>query len=431
MLSAASDVMGQYYYCPPGYEQWMPYGQAHARSDAQSGQPTNQQSEQQAGQEDQQQVESTQQAEQTFTSSSNDFTSASETFAPNMIGDRLGGPSIPVQYTQYGHTGTVDVGSATSLTIGRIKLSDNNSPLPRDRVFFDYSYFHNVPTGSRAVNVNRVTPGFEKTFLSGTGSVDIRMPLLYALDDEQIVSGTGLDSDYSGEFGDLGVTFKLLLMQSRWLTVSYGLGVTVPTSDDLELRDYLGSTLLQINSTSVHLTPYLAAVATNDVFFTQGFLQFDVDTNGNRVYTRSVGAGGQGAGFAPSVLFLSGVGSGVNDLEFIGRYRDQTFMYLDVAAGVWLYRNNYTRGLSGVAAIFEVHYTQSIESLDTLANNNGTFRIGGDVRGADDNFSLVNFTAGLTTTCGYGKSTTIGYAFPMTGGRSFDGEIRASLNWYF
>src|SRR5690606_3126784 len=105
------------------------------------------------------------------------------------------------------------VGSATSLTIGRIKLSDNNSPLPRDRVFFDYSYFHNVPTGSRAVNVNRFTPGFEKTFLGGIGSVDIRLPLLYALDDEQIVSGTDLDSDYSGEFGDLGVTFKLLLMQ--------------------------------------------------------------------------------------------------------------------------------------------------------------------------------------------------------------------------
>jgi hypothetical protein len=54
-------------------------------------------------------------------------------------------------------------------SIGRVKIADNSSPLPRDRVFFDYNYFHN--TSLNGVNVNRYTPGLETTFFSGMTSL--------------------------------------------------------------------------------------------------------------------------------------------------------------------------------------------------------------------------------------------------------------------
>jgi len=403
MLSAAPrGALGQYRYCPPPCNNCQPYAQSEA------ARPLEEDS---ALDESTQPVEMAQQPQQTFTSSANNFTSASNTFAPNMIGDLLGGPAVPVQYDFFGSPYTFGVGSAGSLVAGRIKLSDNNSPLPRDRVFFDYSYFHNVPLASGGINVSRFVPGFEKTFFDGMASVDVRLPMLYTLNDEVTVLGSNVSSDHGTEFGDLATTFKLLLWESDVWAVSGGMGISAPTSDDLLVRQEGLGPLLRIGSNSVHLTPYIAALATpNDLFFVQSFLQLDVDTNGDRVYTRNT---------------LTG------ELDFAGRYREQTYLYFDVATGVWLYRNDYTRGLSGVAAIFEVHYTQSLENLDVVSSSTSDVQLGANVPGADNNFSLLNFTVGLTAVCGYGKTTTIGYAFPVTGDQVFDGEIRAFINWYF
>ncbi|MFM9058171.1 MAG: hypothetical protein ACKOSQ_03420, partial [Planctomycetaceae bacterium] len=60
--------------------------------------------------------------------------------------------------------------------VGFVKLSENVSPLPRDRVYFNYSYFHNALIGDIRNDVNRFTPGFEKTFADGWTSIEVRTP---------------------------------------------------------------------------------------------------------------------------------------------------------------------------------------------------------------------------------------------------------------
>lgn len=61
------------------------------------------------------------------------------------------------------------------------KIADNESPRPRDRVFFIYNYFgdgagSNTPGGIPAVQ--RSALGFEKTFFDALPSVEIRAPFL-------------------------------------------------------------------------------------------------------------------------------------------------------------------------------------------------------------------------------------------------------------
>lgn len=405
MLGTASrGALGQYRSCPPPCRgcqpnsQQMPGQQPMPPGGDRAGQPL--------PLEDSQPLP-VQQPAPTFVAASDQVT-ASDTFAPNMIGDLLGGASIPVSIDTMYYDNSFYIGSGTSPIVGRVKLSDNNSPLPRDRVFFDYSYFNNTTLAPGGVDVNRFTPGFEKTFFDGMTSIDFRAPMLTTLNSNVGVASNGfVSNDTQGEFGNLNVTFKALLWRDDCLAVAAGVGVNIPTADDLVIYHMpTNAQLLRINNDSVHLTPYVAAlVRPNDLFFVQSFLQIDVDTNGNRV-------------------------EGPFSTASLGRYSDQTYLYLDVATGVWLYTDPCAcSGLTGLAGIFEVHYNQSLSNLDSVSGPGVS--IGGDSGIGDDNFSLVNLTVGATAIFASGKTATIGYGFPVTGDRVFDGEIRANLNCFF
>lgn len=76
------------------------------------------------------------------------------------------GPSSPSPLSQLFIPGG-NIGAAPGAQIGRLKLTENTSPIPQDRVFVNYSYFDDTPLFPGGVNVNRVAPGFEKTFLDG------------------------------------------------------------------------------------------------------------------------------------------------------------------------------------------------------------------------------------------------------------------------
>ena len=87
-------------------------------------------------------------------------------------------------------------------SIRDIKISEDQSPRPQDRVYFTFNYFQGV---NDAVNqrlqapigytqVFRYIGGFEKTFLDGQGSVGIRAPL-------DSVTANSASSRASGNFG--------------------------------------------------------------------------------------------------------------------------------------------------------------------------------------------------------------------------------------
>src|SRR5437763_15931806 len=76
------------------------------------------------------------------------------------------------------------------------KISENDSPIPRDRIFFSYNHYQNVfqisetpinppaPPIIRQQPLDRYTLGAEKTFLDGWTSVEVRMPLMGTLNSQ-------------------------------------------------------------------------------------------------------------------------------------------------------------------------------------------------------------------------------------------------------
>lgn len=287
--------------------------------------------------------------------------------------------------------------------VGRVRLQDNNSALPRDRIYFDYNYFHNVPLAANGVDVNRFAPGLEKTFWDGMGSIELRVPMAVTLSSD-IMVGAPLD-DSQFEFGNIMVAPKVLLVAGDTMAIAAGLGVSLPTSEDLSLLTTDGDRLLEVASDSVHLVPYLAvSYASQDMdWFAHSFLTFDFDTNGNTV------AANQGSG-----------------LDIIGTWNDQTLMSVSGALGRYIYRNDcYNAKLQGIALSGELHYTTSIGSADVVEA--GAFRVGE----AGRDLSLLNGTVGLHVQSDT-STATLGYSLPLTSeDRVFDGEFRFFINRFF
>lgn len=287
--------------------------------------------------------------------------------------------------------------------VGKLKIAENTSPMPRDRLIFDYSYFDNVPLYPGGVNVNRFVLGFEKTFCRGAASFELKAPMASTLDsDLTIGEAPGITE---GEFGDMLLTFKGLLVQTETMAFSGGVSVGVPTADSTRVGMIGRPTLIEIENESTHVAPFLGWLWTpNDCFFAQAFLQYDVDTNGNPVLVN------RGNGLAPA-----------------GRLTDSTFQYFDIGIGRWVYRNSGCRGgIQGVAWTAELHWNLALQDADYIRA--GNFLIGQP----RDNVEV--FTAVLGAHFQLEKSIlTVGYATPLGGSadQEFDGELRVMFNRHF
>jgi hypothetical protein len=224
---------------------------------------------------------------------------------------------------------------------GAFKIAENASPLPQDRVFFTYNNFQNlgfpeagsngpqantstsqvflrnqattttVTTVSPAiprVNLDREVFGFEKTFLGGDASIELRAPLLQ--------QGSGAGGGYNG-FGDLTIIGKYALYFDRTTgnVFSTGLGVTVPTGQSIPTTD--GSIR------DVLLQPFVGYIWNFDRFFVQGFHSLVVPTDS----------------------------------------RDVTMAFNDLGINFWLYRNP-DRFLSFVVPTLEAHVTTPLNHRD-------------------------------------------------------------------
>jgi hypothetical protein len=102
--------------------------------------------------------------------------------APSMVGDFLGGGFLLTS----GQTVPIARGDR------RFKVAENVSPIPRDRILFNYNHFHNSLTDINGASrdLDRFTFGFEKTFLHGRASIETRLPLAVGLISPQRQQGT-------------------------------------------------------------------------------------------------------------------------------------------------------------------------------------------------------------------------------------------------
>ena len=347
-------------------------------------------------------------AEEQFASLGGDTVSLAQSdveAAPNSIGDFFGGGCVPasVFLFQRDPSEFIEVCIPTpGSSIGRVKLADNNSPLPRDRVFFDYNYFHN--TSLNGIDVHRYTPGFEKTFFDGIGSFEFRMPMAGTLDNNVVIDeDTGADvTGLTGEFGDLFFGIKALLAASDRGAIAIGVGLSAPTADDVRVHLSDGTPLALVENEAIYVSPYAAFLCTPtpDSFF-QGFVQFNFDASGNPVHANTVGTG----------------------LLPVGRLNEQSSLFVDLSLGHWIFRDFSARP-HGLALAIEAHYSSSIQDADVITSQ--FFQVGDP----NFNYDVLNLTVGAHALVGQ-TVFTVGWGFPVTDEQGFDGELRAFVNRYF
>ena len=294
--------------------------------------------------------------------------------------------------------------------VGFVKLSENVSPLPRDRVYFNYSYFHNALIGDLRNDVNRFTPGIEKTFADGWTSIEVRTPFAATLASSQTTDPNdpcGLTNSQDVEFGNMSVISKTVFALGRTWAWTGGMQVMLPTADDVIVKAGPGGpTVVRVNNESTRLMPFTGFIwAPNEIWFSQSLLQIDTAANGNPAYLLAPGNDG---------------------LAHVGQLEYPTFMYLSFATGYWAYKSNGT-GLTGVAPIMEVHVNQAFQESDVIQGEE--YRLGTQYGVV----SLVNGLVGCNLEWGTRSTLTFAYVTPLGGGadRWFDGEVRAFWNYRF
>ena len=327
-------------------------------------------------------------------------------YVPGFFGDFFAGPATIID-----STGPGVVALPLNGTVGLMKFVENSSPIPRDRFYVNYSYFDDVNMIPGKLDVRRMTPGFEKTFFNGTTSFELRAPMATTLNSTTLFDATnvrvnGYDTT-NFELGNLTGFFKALLYQDDVWALSTGLGVALPTADDQKVinDDGSGQVFNRIKNSSVHLLPFLGAVATpTDRWFMQGVLQFDAGLNGNSVY-----------GFNGNTLIKEGT------------LNDPNWIFVSLGQGYWIYQAaDQSSVINRIALVNEFHFNNTLGRTDQVVGQTATFsdRL---------NVQSINTVMGANILFDQNKSLMLGYSHPVGGGndRSFDGEFRAIFNWYF
>jgi hypothetical protein len=262
------------------------------------------------------------------------------------------------------------------------KIADNMSPRPQDRFFFTFNYFNdlnyaiNRRLGDQVHNIQvyREMFGLEKTFLDGTASIGIRLPL-NSLSADSPIRGLG---GTSTAVGNLTVFSKFVLWQdfNTGSLVSTGLAVTAPNG---------GSRFAGAPSSppfrDTQIQPFVGYIWKRDRWFMQGFEAIDVPT-------------------------LSS---------------DVTMLYNDVGIGYFLYQAAQRDAfVTSIVPVFETH-------INVPLNHRGALRFN-DPAGTPD---VVDLTFGVNFILGRRAVFTAGFVDPVTGPRPFDFEWTALLNVFF
>jgi len=156
------------------------------------------------------------------------------------------------------------------------------SPLPRDRILFDYSFFGNVPLTPSGVDVQRLTPGFEKTFFDGMMSFEMKVPMLVTLDSN--INADGPPPRRTASSANLALTLKSLLIYRENWVLSGGLTVAVPTADDVRLVTAEGDPLVEIRNDACTWNRSWASCGRPPALLHPGVLQWDVATTITRFW---------------------------------------------------------------------------------------------------------------------------------------------------
>lgn len=278
--------------------------------------------------------------------------------------------------------------AASSLiaTVRGLKISENQSPEPQDRIYFSSNFFSNVnqhlniklnsPVAD--VRVYRQVFGFEKTFFGGQASLGMSLPL------NSIWSNSTIPGDFNkpgGEhsaLGDLSIYGKAIVWEDpeTGSLLTTGAAISMPTGP----ATFAGASYLPaLNPTS--LQPFMGYILARDRFFIHGFFALDTPTS----------------------------------------IRAPTLLYNDVGIGYYLFASqNPNVALTALVPTFETHVNVPLTHADPYNVK--------DIGGVP---TVVTLTYGLNAEFFHRSVFTFGFINPVTGPRPFDFEVVLLFNFAF
>ncbi len=283
-----------------------------------------------------------------------------------------------------------------------MKIAENMSPIPQDRVFSGFNYYNNLNGALNSrfaspvsrIEVFRYLLGFEKTFLDGNASIGLRDNINTFSSNSRFPGLGGTTSSV----GDLNLFLKYVLYRSGALSngpslgisgaggplaatgngalVSAGMSINTPTGPG----NFAGSSF-STSFRNTELAPFLAYYFKRDRLFLQGFEQISVPLDA----------------------------------------RDTVMLYTDVGLGYYVYRNTAPNAwITAIAPTLECHVNVPLTHRDYLSLR--------DPAGTPD---TVDLTYGTNILFGRRSLFTTGIVTPVTGPRPFDFEVVALFSIYF
>jgi hypothetical protein len=412
--------------------------------------------------------------------------------APNMLGHLLyGSRSVTFSYNRAG--AIINVPNPGSTSIVNPAVADDESPLPRDRVGFRFNFYDNAQqvTGfgppvftrvngalvgtsfsqTKEYDVEEYNFYFEKTFLDGRASVELRVPFSTGLSSNLNLSagnvtgpaaggGFGVTTTPEGslgsedtQFGHMTLLFKGLAYCGEKFSLTGGLALGIPSGADqtVNINDFAGTTTvgtatiqrernIHIDDATWSLSPFVAFLSTpTDRLFSQGFVQVDVPLNKSGLNYSETFLRGTPPPLPgpPSFLTLTPPFS-VGD-----RIGEQTLLQLDWGAGYWVLRDPERHWITGIAPSLELHYTTTLDNADlvTLPADSLLHVSGGRlvqesppvVGNRRNRVDILDMTTAVTFLLGDRATVATAVAFPLkkADDRTFDWEFQLQLNYYF
>lgn len=354
-------------------------------------------------------------------------------FGHNSIGDMLSLPSY-IHAINFDHGGivgnTVFMVSSELPTGKRIKATENNNPLPQDRIFCHYNHFHHAfqsdatltvfdsPIFSQSfgydASMENVTLGFEKTFSDGLWSIDVRMPLHSEV---AYTTFRAFQLRQTSNLEEVYVAPKILLHAWETGAVSAGLGMSIPTGSGI--TGTVGTGRFEIRNESFHLAPFLGYIASPvERVYLMLWGQLDFDTTGSE-YVTSLTEG----------------------VEITNVLHDTSAAYASASLAWFLRENRSDRWLTDLAGIFELHYSATIGPQDFTVDSGGSISDSSILYlGSIDQYfeplgtaSVLNMTAGFHYELAGGLNGRIAGVVPLTTGRDalFPFELVVQTEWRF
>ena len=283
-----------------------------------------------------------------------------------------------------------------------LKMAENMSPIPQDRIFSGFNYYNNVNGALNGrfaspvsnIEVFRYLLGFEKTFFDGNASIGFR-DSINTLSSTSRIPGLG---GTSSSVGDLNLFLKYVLFRSGDLSngpslgatgaggplaatgngslISTGLSINTPTGPG----NFAGSAFSR-SYRNTELAPFVGYYFKRDRLFLQGFEQVSVPLDA----------------------------------------RDTVMLYSDVGVGYYIYRNSSpTAWITAIAPTFECHVNVPLTHRDYL-----------NLRDPASTPDTVDLTYGTNVLFGRRSLFTTGIVTPVTGPKPFDFEVVALFSIYF